>query len=258
MNIIISALIKLPIFKRLIPSLYKRYIFFFKKHDKEIKIKNVYYNLDLRHLIDRRFFLHNVYEDELFFPLKKIIEKDKIDFFLDIGSCWGIYSLRLAGIFKDIQILSFDPIKKNIYRLKQSIKKNKFQNVKCFQTAIGSKKGKVTLGATEKYSPNYEINEKNPIINEISDLNYIDSLLKVKNKSIILKIDTEGYELEVLKGSIELLKNNKCFCQIEIKDKDRLSVFSLLKELDYNIVSVNKFNKTDYFFSNFIFNKIEI
>ena len=105
MNIIISALIKLPIFKRLIPSLYKRYIFFFKKHDKEIKIKNVYYNLDLRHLIDRRFFLHNVYEDELFFPLKKIIEKDKIDFFLDIGSCWGIYSLRLAGIFKDFQIL---------------------------------------------------------------------------------------------------------------------------------------------------------
>ena len=52
--------------------------------------------------------------------------KDKIDFFLDIGTCWGIYSLRLAGIFKDIQILSFDPIKKNIYRLKQSIKKNKF------------------------------------------------------------------------------------------------------------------------------------
>ncbi|MDC2985895.1 FkbM family methyltransferase [Candidatus Pelagibacter sp.] len=255
---IIKFLIKFPILKRLIPSFYKKYIFFFNKYTKKVIINNVIYDLDLRHLIDRRFFFHNGYEDELFNPLNNIINKNKIDFFLDIGSCWGVYSLRLAGIHKNLKILAFDPIKTNIERLNISIKKNKFENIECFHTAIGSKKDKVTLGATEKYSPNYEINEINSVINETSELNSLDFLLETKDKSLILKIDTEGYEFEVLKGAINLLKNNKCFCQIEIKDNNKEKVFSFLNDLNYNLVSINRKNKTDFFFSNFIEDKIQI
>jgi len=258
MNSIASSLIKIPILKRLIPSLYKKYVLFFNQYIKDVQINDVYYSLDLRHLIDRRFFFHNGYEDELFNPLNDIINKNKIDFFLDIGSCWGVYSLRFAGIHKDLKIFAFDPIKNNIERLKLSIKKNNFKNIECFHTAIGSKKGKVTLGATENYSPNYEINEVNSVINENSELNSLDFLLKTKNKSLILKIDTEGYELEVLKGAINLLNNNKCFCQIEIKDNNKEKVFSFLNDLNYNLISINRINKTDFFFSNFIEDKIEI
>lgn len=255
---IINYLIKFPILKRLIPSLYKRYIFFFNKYSKRIIINNVIYDLDLRHLIDRRFFFHNGYEDELFNSLNDIIDKNKIDFFLDIGSCWGIYSLRFAGIYKNLKILAFDPIKTNIERLKISIKKNNFKNIECFHTAIGSKKGKVTLGATEKYSPNYEINEINSVINETSELNSLDFFLETEGKTLIFKIDTEGYEFEVLKGATNLLNNNKCFCQIEIKDNNKEKVLLFFDNLNYNLVSINKINKTDFFFSNFIKDKIEI
>tara|TARA_B100001063_G_scaffold73259_1_gene67420 strand:+ start:234 stop:1007 length:774 start_codon:yes stop_codon:yes gene_type:complete len=255
---IISYLIKFPILKRLIPSLYKKYVFIFNQYFKKAVINNVIYDLDLRHLIDRRFYFHNGYEDELFKPLNNIVRNEKINFFLDVGSCWGVYSLRLAGNFKDLKILAFDPIKNNIDRLNHSIKKNSFKNIECFHTAIGSKKSKVTLGATEKYSPNYEIDEKNSVINEISNLDYLDNLLDLNDKSLILKIDTEGYELEVLKGAINLLKNNKCFCQIEVKENNKDKVFSFLKDINYEIISINRFNKTDFFFSNFIKDKIEI
>ena len=255
---IINFLIKFPILKRLIPSFYKKYIFFFNKYSKKVIINNVIYDLDLRHLIDRRFFFHNGYEDELFNPLNDIINKNKIDFFLDIGSFWGVYSLRLAGIHKNLRILAFDPIKTNIERLNISIKKNNFKNIECFHTAIGLKEDKVTLGATEKYSPNYEINEINSVINETSELNSLDFLIETKDKSLILKIDSEGYEFEVLRGAINLLNNNKCFCQIEIKDNNKEKVFSFLNDLNYNLVSINKKNKTDFFFSNFIEDKIEI
>ena len=254
----VSYLLKFPILKRIIPSFYKKYIFFFNKYKKTVIINNVNYDLDLRHLIDRRFFFHNGYEDELFNSLINIINNNKINFFLDIGSCWGVYSLRLAGNFNDLKILAFDPIKNNIDRLKLSIKKNNFNNIECFHTAIGSKKSKVTLGATEKYSPNYEIDEINSVINEISDLDYLDNLLDLNGKSLILKIDTEGYELEVLRGAINLLKNNKCFCQIEVKENNKDKVFSFLKDINYKIISINQFNKTDFFFSNFIKEKIEI
>ena len=59
-------------------------------------------------------------ENEL---LPKLIKRGKLngkiykDFFLDIGSCWGVYSLKFAGIHKNLKILAFDPIKSNIERV---------------------------------------------------------------------------------------------------------------------------------------------
>ena len=52
----LNFFIKLPILKRLIPSFYKKYIFFTKNYKKTIIVDDIYFDLDLRHLIDRRFF----------------------------------------------------------------------------------------------------------------------------------------------------------------------------------------------------------
>ena len=248
----IKKLIKLPILKRLIPSFYKKYLFFKRDYLKEIKVKGVTYDLDLQHLIDRRFFLHNEYEEELFKPLTNTIKKNNIDYFLDVGSCWGVYSLRLCKTFKNLNIFAFDPIKKNINRLKKSISKNKINNIKVFHTALGSKKGTVDLGATENYSPNYKINESKSVISEKSSIDTLDNFLPIKNKQIIIKIDTEGFEYEVLKGAGNLLKNNKCYCQIEIISSNKSDIFSFMRDRNYELISINNKNKTDYIFSNFI------
>ena len=255
---LLRYLLKLPILKRLIPSLIKKYVFFFNRYEKEIYVNNVLFNLDLRHLIDRRFYLNRAYEDELFIPLSKIIKEHEADIFFDVGSCWGIYSLRLSNIYKKLTILSFDPIEKNIDRLKSSIAKNNILNIKTFHTAIGSKQGYVELGATEKYSPNYEINESNAVIKEKSKINFLDNMFEFKNKYLVFKIDTEGFEYEILNGAKKLLRNNNCFLQIEIKYKNYDNILNLLNSLNFNQVSINKTNKTDFFFSNFDVDKIKI
>ena len=255
---ILNNLIKLPILKRVIPSILKKYIYWTNNYEKKVVIENISYDLDLRHLIDRRFFLHRGYEDELYYNLCKIIKKEKIQYFLDIGSCWGVYSLRLANIFKNLRILAFDPIQKNIDRLISSIKKNKLKNIKTYKIAIGDKKGNVKLGATEDYSPNYKINESSQVITEYSKINLIDNLIFLKNKKIIFKIDTETFEFKVIKGAKKLLKNNKCFLQIEIVESNKNKVINFLKKIGYKLISNNINNKGDYFFSNFIFKKIDI
>jgi FkbM family methyltransferase len=255
---ILNNLIKLPILKRAIPSILKKYIYWTNNYEKKITIENISYDLDLRHLIDRRFFLHRGYEDELYYNLCKIIKKEKIQYFLDIGSCWGVYSLRLANIFKNLRILAFDPIQKNIDRLISSIKKNKLKNIKTYKIAIGDKKGTVKLGATEDYSPNYKINKSCQVITEYSKINLIDNLIFLKNKKIIFKIDTETFEFKVIKGAKKLLKNNKCFLQIEIVESNKNKVINFLKKIGYKLISNNINNKGDYFFSNFIFKKIDI
>ena len=255
---ILNNLIKLPILKRAMPSILKKYIYWTNNYEKKVTIENISYDLDLRHLIDRRFFLHRGYEDELYYNLCKIIKKEKIQYFLDIGSCWGVYSLRLANIFKNLRILAFDPIQKNIDRLISSIKKNKLKNIKTYKIAIGDKKGNVKLGATEDYSPNYKINESSQVITEYSKINLIDNLIFLKNKKIIFKIDTETFEFKVIKGAKKLLKNNKCFLQIEIVESNKNKVINFLKKIGYKLISNNINNKGDYFFSNFIFKKIDI
>jgi len=255
---ILNNLIKLPILKRAIPSILKKYIYWTNNYEKKITIENISYDLDLRHLIDRRFFLHRGYEDELYYNLCKIIKKEKIQYFLDIGSCWGVYSLRLANIFKNLRILAFDPIQKNIDRLISSTKKNKLKNIKTYKIAIGDKKGNVKLGATEDYSPNYKINKSSQVITEYSKINLIDNLIFLKNKKIIFKIDTETFEFKVIKGAKKLLKNNKCFLQIEIVESNKNKLINFLKKIGYKLISNNINNKGDYFFSNFIFKKINI
>ena len=251
-------LIKWPIFKRLIPSLYKKYIFLFNKYNKNISIEGINYDLDLRHLIDRRFFFHKTYEDELFQPVCNIIKNKEIDYFFDIGSCWGIYSLRLSKKFRNLKSFSYDPINRNIQRLNHSIKINNIENIQTFCLAIGDKETIVELGATEDYSPNYEIGEKNAVVTEKCKMNLLDNLHNLENKNIVFKIDTEGFEDKVLEGAIKLLSKNKVFCQVEIKDKNIDKVFSFFKSINYNLVSDNKFNKTDYFFSYFYLKKIKI
>jgi len=254
----ISKLIKIPILKRLIPSLYKKYIFLFSKWDKTIYVDNIQYNLDLRHLIDRRFFFHKTYENELFQPLLNIIDTKRIEYFFDIGSCWGLYSLRLSNKFKNLKIFSYDPIKKNIQRLNHSIKINNINNVKTFCIAIGNKQTVVELGATETYSPNFEIGQQNAVVTEKCNMNSIDNLHNLENKNIVIKIDTEGFEDKVLEGAFKLLTKNKVFCQVEIKDKNIDKVFSFFRNINFKLVSHNHFNKTDYFFSNIDIEKIKI
>ena len=55
----IKHLVKIPFLKRIIPSIYKKYIFN-KNFYKKIIVDDVIFDLDLRHLIDRRFFFTNL------------------------------------------------------------------------------------------------------------------------------------------------------------------------------------------------------
>ena len=255
---ILNNLMKLPVIKRIIPSILKLHIKLTGSHKKETIVEGILLDLDLRHLIDRRVFLHKGYEDELYFNLADVIKNNQVDYFLDIGSCWGIYSLRLAKKFINLKILAFDPIRLNIKRLRQSVKKNKFKNIKVFHTALGNKKGDIALGTSDNFSPNYQINNKNPTIVERSKINLIDNLVALKKRTLVLKIDVEGFEMEVLMGAKKLLINNNCFVQIEIFKANKSKIVKFFKKIGYQLISKNTYSKGDYLFSNFIFETMEV
>jgi len=244
---IVKNLIKFPILKRLIPSVFKKYIFFTGNYLREKKINKILYYLDTRHLIDRNFYLRENYEDELFLSAKNLIILNKVNYFLDIGCCWGIYSLRLSNIPK-LKILSFDPIKKNIIRFLKMIKKNNIKNIKVFNQALGEKKGKVKLYGLEEYTPNYSIHGKKTQNIHVSKIKRLDETIKIKNKVLYFKVDIEGHEYPFLKGANKILSENKVILQIEVFKKNKKKVFQYLKKNKFNLF---KNADTDFFFSNF-------
>ena len=223
----------IPFMKRLIPSIIKRYAFYFSDYEREITYEGIVFNLDIRHLIDRTFYINKEYEEENFQNLVQVITDESPGYFIDIGACWGIYSLRLAKKFNDLKIKSVEPIKKNVNRIRDSIHKNSLTNIEVYHTAVGDKNGTILLGSNNDWSPNYKIHEENIEITEQSQIQTLDSLFNLADQTIVMKIDVEGFEFEALKGAKKILKENKCYLQIEIRYENYDKVEKILNELSY-------------------------
>lgn len=217
----IRTLIKIPFLKRIIPSLIKRLNLKNIKYRRE----NLTYNLDLRYLVDRRFFLYG-WDDDVIENLNYFISNNKCEYFLDIGSCWGVYSLKIAYKNPNLKVLAFDVFEKNIRRLKFMANNNNIININTFNKAIGSEKKLELFSVNEEYSPNFSKDLNGNYKIEVQQ-DLIDNLVQLSKKNIVMKIDVERAELGVLEGSKNILKNNNCLILIETKENSKAINFLL-------------------------------
>jgi len=245
--------IKIPFFKRLIPSLIKR-IFFFNK----IKIINLSFakiKVDLTQAIDREIYLNGFYEKEQLIFLNKLCNKSNITHFLDIGANIGYYSL----FFKKIcNIYSFEPNKINFLRLQENNELNNL-NLKTYNFGLSNINSESEIWYTNKdkmggsaiFDTNdHELKKYNAknIIKEKILIKKLDNILHIKNSNILVKIDVERHEKKVLEGMNNLINQNNIIMQIEIGDDQKNSVFKYLDEL--KLKWINTIRHDHYFVKN--------
>ncbi len=178
-------------------------------------------------------------------------KEKKIDCFIDIGGFEGSYSnLFLKKVSK---IFIFEPQKKyfNLLKLKFYSKKK----VKIFNCALGQKNmnGIININFLESTSSLSKINTnskwylfkkflfRNRTIKEkqktkIRKLDSIKEISKIKKISLI-KIDTEGFEIKVLKGSQKTLQKTK-FLLLEFHENQMYKNYNQNK-IDHFIKSKN-------------------
>ena len=159
--------------------------------------------------------------------LKK--NKMKINFFLDIGAHLGTYTDLILKNNANCKVLAFEPQSKIFKKLRKQYKSQK--NVMTFNYAISNKNGFRKLyvnkhGITstllkfnlENRYLNYKAKLFNSSLKEMTKrteivktrtLKRIINEKKVK-KIDLVKIDTEGHELEVLVGLGEKINKIKC------------------------------------------------
>jgi len=164
--------------------------------------------------------------------IKTLIEEFEINSkvcLVDVGASGGI-NTRWNLINDNLQIIGFEPNKKEFIKLINS------EKYIWFNKALYSEKCKKKLYVSECYSntsllkPNYKVIDKlyynkpdirksyNIIKEEYINCDKLDNILiEAEIKPDVIKLDTQGTELEILKGTNKNLNSNFFAVEIEIE-----------------------------------------
>ena len=256
----IQYLVKIPIFKRLIPSFGIRILRFFKKNRGFFKIGEINFYLDFLDPIDRQIIINKNYEKDQVSFFRKKMEKTEFEYFLDIGSNSGYYSFYFGHLFKKLKIKAFEPNLEPYNKFFKTLNKNSFKNIEVFNFGLSNQEKKVHMRSliSHKYTHSNstiienlkkEV-EKNIQISE-ANLKVGDQLFNFSNKKICIKIDVEGHEIFTLKGLINNLLKNHCLMMIEIHDNKFNEVNKFLTDNKFMQIFKSKY-RSDYIYTNFL------
>ena len=248
---------KIPFLKKFLKSIIRRLIFFLKKEHISFLLGDIKLNLNIRDSIDREIFFNGYYEEEQTKFIKKKIEQYSVTHFIDIGANIGIYSLRIAKQFSHLQVFAFEPHAEAFSRFEQNIKINELEKkILIFNYALSNESGEIRFLSNERFeveqSGGAKVSESgNTIVKQKKG----DDLFNFKDQALAIKIDVEGFELNVLQGLSILMSNNKIFLQIEIFDSNFLKVSKYLENFDFRLIYKDNFTHendvSDYFYENF-------
>ncbi len=153
--------------------------------------------------------------------------------------------------FPDVQINLFEPQINLFEKLEKQFIKH--QQVNLFNFALGSENGKSSMYISNNkglsssfYKPKDHLFEHPEVNFELNKLNFDIKVLdeqKIFNIDL-LNIDTQGYELEVLKGSVKALSDNVKYLILEINKKELYEGCPLVQDLDKFLNNFN-FVRTD-------------
>ncbi len=142
---------------------------------------------------------------------------------IDIGSNIGYYAiLESSKIGDNGTVWSIEPSPQNFETLSKNIILNQRKNIKCYNIAIGDENGKIDFLISEKSNWSKIKNKIDHIENgdktiqvDIMTLDSFSQKNEIK-KVDLLRMDVEGYERNIIEGSINFLEKFKPILMIEV------------------------------------------
>ncbi len=184
------------------------------KPNRNVTIKTIHgFTLNIDPVLDkgveRQLYYTGTYERGSLYIIKKLLKKG--DCFVDAGANIGLMSIFGSQcVGSDGVVYAFEPNSKTFEMLLHNIHLNELDNIKPFQIGLGSKMDSLPI-----YN-NWEsgrgsasiVNKSESSTHEMINIDRLDKLLKDRQPHLI-KIDVEGFELEVLRGCGKLLASEK-------------------------------------------------
>ncbi len=142
------------------------------------------------------------HEIETFRLLRNKGSHEKV--FVDVGAHVGHHAVRLSKHYG--QVIAIEPDPYNFEGLLKNLELNHVKNVRSLNLAASSRKGKAILYSAGVGSRLDTVRLHKRVYNVHTDL--LDNLV---DHADVVKIDTEGHELEVLKGATRLIAEKPLF-----------------------------------------------
>ena len=164
-----------------------------------------------------------------YYQLKQFIDFHEIDLIFDVGANVGQFGLELRNNGYNKSIVSFEPLLDEYNKLISRAEHDEKWHIHP-RTAIGAHSGETIINVSKNSvsSSILGINKhhtaaaaqseyhssQNVMISKIDD---IAPTYLLKSNSLLLKIDTQGYEYEVLKGASHTIKDTKAIlCELSL------------------------------------------
>jgi FkbM family methyltransferase len=124
------------------------------------------------------------------------------DLFVDVGANAGGWTLIASGY--GANVVAFEPVQTTFDYLSENCSLNSRPGISIFKVAIGDAQGEVLI-SNDSGPKNKIVDDGDSQKSEKVALTTLDEILGDQSPAFI-KIDTEGYELNVLKGAQRILK----------------------------------------------------
>lgn len=197
---------------------------------------------------DRNEILYHTFWNKMFLEeidkIKKYIKHG--DTVIDVGGNMGFFVLILNELVGPSgKIYSFEPSGRLKERLEATVKNNNLQNVNIVNLALGESEGKTTLHYNPKQTGLSSIVtdfESGSLTEEIRITTLDKFSENIPGRVSFIKIDTEGYEPQVLRGAQKLIERDKPIIYIELGGEHQESskeALGILKEINYHCEAEN-------------------
>lgn len=147
----------------------------------------------------------------------------------DVGANIGFHTTALAAaVGPSGRVLAVEPVPDNAARLKANLERNGLRNVRVFEVASGARSGSIELELTRDpaFVSGHGAVGGGPVGTRITvPLARLDDLWRSEGSPLVkvIKLDTEGAELEGLQGAEELIRSTRPSILLEANDEGRLA-----------------------------------
>jgi FkbM family methyltransferase len=167
---------------------------------------------------------------EMRFIKDHMIEKD--DVILECGGHHGCTAIVLSNwVGENGKVITFEPLPNNCDIIEKNVVQNRLRNVTIERKAVGAANGKVTINNASNSSVALSGKGVQVEVSCLDDYDYLNPTF--------LKIDVEGFELQVLQGAKSILSKRPKLA-IEIHT-EQLSQYGASVEEIFNLIGVENY-----------------
>jgi len=186
---------------------------------------------------------NNFYEIDVLEEIGRLPLNDGI--ICDIGANIGNHSVYFSSVLKR-DVYAFEPNKIARDILDKNIKVNCLEKkIKVFEVALGAEESQGTMIVNKT---NLGASHVSIVPSGNVAIRTLDSFISHDTKVALLKIDVEGFEVDVLKGAVETIKNNNPIIIAETQDhKDFINISKALTLQGYSPLGQKGATNTVFF-----------